>query len=166
MLYEYREIIAVCSEIHTKHSVDGTQKFLNVKLSGTYSNQWALNCCKWIRRTLRTFSGINQGMITYKADSYCIQLHKESTRSSAERSLTFREHPALLSLQQTPRCSLFSSPSLLTPELHRETGWISSRAARVTRAVSCLARPTTTLCNTNGSRKTQFPLQCCWLHRF
>jgi hypothetical protein len=42
----YSEIIAVCSEIHTKHintlcgqNVD----FVNVKRDGTYSNHWALN---------------------------------------------------------------------------------------------------------------------------
>ena len=41
----YREIVAVCSQIHTKHintvcrqNVD----LLNVKSSGTYSDHWAL----------------------------------------------------------------------------------------------------------------------------
>ena len=40
----YREIIAVCSEIHTKHinTVCGRNvELLNVKLGGTYSNHWA-----------------------------------------------------------------------------------------------------------------------------
>ena len=40
----YREIIAVCSEIHTKHinTVCGQNaEFVTVKLSGTHSDQWA-----------------------------------------------------------------------------------------------------------------------------
>jgi len=42
----YREIIAVCSQIHTKHinTLCGQNvELLNVKLGGTYSDQWALN---------------------------------------------------------------------------------------------------------------------------
>jgi hypothetical protein len=42
----YREIIAVCSEIHTKHinTLRGQNvEFANVKPGGTYSNHWALN---------------------------------------------------------------------------------------------------------------------------
>jgi len=41
----YTEIIAVCSEIHTKHinTLCGQDAdFLNVKPGGTYSNHWAL----------------------------------------------------------------------------------------------------------------------------
>jgi hypothetical protein len=41
----YREIIAVCSEIHTKHTntlCGQNVEFFNVKLGGTYSNHWAL----------------------------------------------------------------------------------------------------------------------------
>jgi len=41
----YREIIAVCSEIHTKHinALFGQNvELLNVKLGGTYSDYWAL----------------------------------------------------------------------------------------------------------------------------
>ena len=41
----YREIIAVCSEIHTKHinTLCGQNvELLNVKTCGTYSNHWAL----------------------------------------------------------------------------------------------------------------------------
>jgi hypothetical protein len=40
-----REIIAVCSEIHTKHinTLCGQNvQFVNVKPAGTYSNHWAL----------------------------------------------------------------------------------------------------------------------------
>ena len=41
----YKEIIAVCSEIHTKHmnALCGQNvELLNVKLGGTYSDHWAL----------------------------------------------------------------------------------------------------------------------------
>jgi hypothetical protein len=41
----YREIIAVCSEIHTKHinTLRGQNvEFVNVKPGGTYSNHWVL----------------------------------------------------------------------------------------------------------------------------
>jgi hypothetical protein len=41
----YSEIIAVCSEIHTKHinTVCGKNvEFVNVKHGGTYSNHWDL----------------------------------------------------------------------------------------------------------------------------
>jgi hypothetical protein len=40
-----REIIAVCSEIHTKHinTLCGQNvEFVNVEHGGTYSNHWAL----------------------------------------------------------------------------------------------------------------------------
>ena len=41
----YREIIAVCSEIHTKHinRICGQSvEFVNVKPGGTYSDHWSL----------------------------------------------------------------------------------------------------------------------------
>ena len=41
----YREIIAVCSQIHTKHinTVRGQNvEFVNVKAGGTDSDHWAL----------------------------------------------------------------------------------------------------------------------------
>jgi hypothetical protein len=41
----YREIIAVCSEIHTKHinTLRGQNiEFFNAKPGSTYSNHWAL----------------------------------------------------------------------------------------------------------------------------
>jgi len=41
----YREIIAVCSQIHAKHinTLCGQNlELLNVKLGGTYSDHWAL----------------------------------------------------------------------------------------------------------------------------
>jgi len=42
----YRKIIAVCSEIHTKHinKLCGQNvEFMNVKPVGTYSDHWALS---------------------------------------------------------------------------------------------------------------------------
>jgi hypothetical protein len=47
----YKEIIAICFEINTKHinTLCGQNvEFLNVKPGGTYSNHWAL------RATVRT----------------------------------------------------------------------------------------------------------------
>jgi hypothetical protein len=44
----YREIMAVCSEIHTKHinTLCGQNvEFVNVKPGGAYSNHWALEDC-------------------------------------------------------------------------------------------------------------------------
>jgi hypothetical protein len=41
----YREIIAVCSQIHTKYinTLSGQNtEFLNVTVGGTYSDHWAL----------------------------------------------------------------------------------------------------------------------------
>jgi len=41
----YREIMAVCSQIHTKHinTLCGQNvRFLHVKRDGTYSDHWAL----------------------------------------------------------------------------------------------------------------------------
>ena len=41
----YREIIAVCSEIHTKHintAVWAERIIVNVESGGTYSDQWNL----------------------------------------------------------------------------------------------------------------------------
>jgi hypothetical protein len=43
----YREIIAVCSQIHTKYinTLCGKNvEMVNVKPGGTYSDHWALNC--------------------------------------------------------------------------------------------------------------------------
>jgi len=43
----YRKIIAVCSEIHTRHinTVCGKNvEFVNITSGGTYSDHWALKC--------------------------------------------------------------------------------------------------------------------------
>jgi hypothetical protein len=53
----YREIMAVCSEIHTKHinTVCGQNvELLNVKDGGTYSDHWAAEYVKPFKRLLNT----------------------------------------------------------------------------------------------------------------
>jgi len=43
----YKEIIAVCSEIHTKHinTLCGQNvEYVSVNPAGTYSDHWALEC--------------------------------------------------------------------------------------------------------------------------
>jgi hypothetical protein len=57
----YGEIIAVCSEIHTKHinTLCGQNvEFVNVKSGGTYSNHWAL--AGLIADTIILLRGIRQ----------------------------------------------------------------------------------------------------------
>jgi hypothetical protein len=52
-----REIIAVCSEIHTKHINTlcvQNEEFVNVKPGGTYSNHWALGVYIWIQSVPRS----------------------------------------------------------------------------------------------------------------
>jgi hypothetical protein len=54
----YSEIIAVCSEIHTKHinTLCGQNvELLNVKPGGTYSNHWAVKCSCNIPALVWTF---------------------------------------------------------------------------------------------------------------
>jgi hypothetical protein len=53
----YREIIAVCSEIHTKriNTLCGQNvEFVNVKPGGTYSNHWALKKTQSVPRGKHT----------------------------------------------------------------------------------------------------------------
>ena len=63
----YREIMAVCSEIHTKHiNTVCVQKveLLNVKKKprGTYSNHWDLNC-------------LNIANLSYVCQKLALQIH-------------------------------------------------------------------------------------------
>jgi hypothetical protein len=64
----YREIIAVCSEIHTKHinmRCGQNVEFLCVKYVGTYSNNWALN--GHVKRTYSTITRYDpSGNISYR----------------------------------------------------------------------------------------------------
>jgi hypothetical protein len=52
----YSEIIAVCSQIHTKHinTLCGQNVgFVNFKPGGTYSNHWGLKWLKWLNDSVR-----------------------------------------------------------------------------------------------------------------
>jgi hypothetical protein len=49
----HREIIAVCSQIHTKHinTLCGQNvEFVNVKPGGMYSNHWAVNVTMFLSK--------------------------------------------------------------------------------------------------------------------
>jgi hypothetical protein len=61
----YREIIAVCSEIHTKHInilCGQNVEFVNVKHGGTYSNHWAL-------KSYSSYRAVNTHHLSYKNQS-------------------------------------------------------------------------------------------------
>jgi hypothetical protein len=61
----YSEIIAVCSEIHTKHinTLCGQNvEFVNVKTGGTYINHWAL-------KGYSSYRAINTLQLGYKNQS-------------------------------------------------------------------------------------------------
>jgi hypothetical protein len=61
----YSEIIAVCSEIHTKHinTLCGQNvEFVNVKRGGTYSNHWAL-------KGYSPYRAVNTLRLSYKNQS-------------------------------------------------------------------------------------------------
>ena len=70
----YREIIAVCSEIHSKHinTLCGQNiEFLNVKPGDTYSDHWALK--GFIYKELYTSSpyrAVNTLRLGYKNPSF------------------------------------------------------------------------------------------------
>ena len=64
----YREVNAVCSEIHTKHinTLCGRNVgFVNVKPDGTYSNHWVLQVYKF------TANGLHQTVISVSV-SVCV----------------------------------------------------------------------------------------------
>jgi hypothetical protein len=62
----YREIIAVCSDIHIKHinTLCGQNvEFVNVKPGGTYSNHWAL---EGIVKRFSPYRAVNTLRLGYK----------------------------------------------------------------------------------------------------
>jgi hypothetical protein len=61
----YREKIALCSEIHTKHinTLCGQNvEFVNVKPGGTYSNHWAI-------KSYSAYRAVNTLRLGYKNQS-------------------------------------------------------------------------------------------------
>jgi hypothetical protein len=61
----YREIMAVCSEIHTKHinTLCGPSvEMLNIKHGGTYNDHWAVN-----RQHAPNHSDVNQSVTIHFA---------------------------------------------------------------------------------------------------
>jgi hypothetical protein len=66
----YREIIAVCSEIHTKHisTLCGQNvELLNVKPGGTYSNHWAFKGLNKLRGGRRVSGAFASFLVTSQA---------------------------------------------------------------------------------------------------
>jgi len=66
-----REIIAVCSQIHTKHvnTVFGQDvEFVNVTAGGTYSDHWVLECYMSVIKT-------SQLMLYREIIAVCSQIH-------------------------------------------------------------------------------------------
>jgi hypothetical protein len=100
----YSEIIAVCSEIHTKHinTLCGQNvELLNVKRGDTYSNHWAL--CKWIKKicaleptlNLFTFSRSSISYAVYRFPS-SFTIYKVSTFTCVFFGLRFPPPPCRL----------------------------------------------------------------------
>jgi len=81
----YRQIIAVCSEIHTKHinTLRGQNvEFVNVKPGCIYSNHWALESCS---SPLGTDDGNYNYYLTKKTRQPSVsQILKFSVQSSSE----------------------------------------------------------------------------------
>ena len=74
----YREIIAVCSQIHTKHinTVCGQNvELLNVKNVGTYSDHWALEGEISVTKT-------SQLMLYREIIAVCFQIHTKTHKYS------------------------------------------------------------------------------------
>jgi hypothetical protein len=75
----YREIIAVCSEIHTKHinTLCGKNvEFLNVKPGGTYSDQWALKGYSPYRAVNTLRLGYKKQSVLYREIiAVCSEIH-------------------------------------------------------------------------------------------
>jgi hypothetical protein len=68
----YREIITVCSEIHTKHinTLRGHNvELLNVKLGCTYSDHWVLEGIIYVVHKYSLYRSVNTLHIRYKNQS-------------------------------------------------------------------------------------------------
>jgi hypothetical protein len=78
----YREIIAVCSEIHTKHinTLCGQNvEFVNVIPGGTYSDHWSELCInhQFVRRSKHTVCVIKTDklMLYREIIAVCSEIH-------------------------------------------------------------------------------------------
>jgi hypothetical protein len=82
----YKEIIAVCSQIHTKHinTLCGQNvEVLNVKPGGTYSNDWALGGYISVIKT-------NQLMLYKEIIAVCSQIHTKHVNTLCGQNVTRR----------------------------------------------------------------------------
>jgi hypothetical protein len=86
----YREIISVCSQIHTKHintQCGQNVGLLIVKPGGIHSDHWALECCS---STLGTDGGDHNYYLTKnwnKQDSHLLAKHENLEFSKFRRYL-------------------------------------------------------------------------------
>ena len=81
----YREIIAVCSQIHTKHinTVCGQNvELLNGKLGGTYSDHWAV-------KGLISFMKTSQLMPYREIIAVCSEIHKNTLNTLCGQNTKF-----------------------------------------------------------------------------
>ena len=81
----YRGIIAVCSQIHTKHTntlCGQNVELLNVKLDGTYSNHWAV---KGLISVIKT----NQLLLYREIIADCSQIHTKHINTLCGQDVEF-----------------------------------------------------------------------------
>jgi hypothetical protein len=81
----YREIIAVCSEIHTKHinALCGQNtEYLYVKAGGTYSNHWATKCYSSVIKT-------SQLILYREIISVCSEIHTKHINALCGQNTEF-----------------------------------------------------------------------------
>jgi len=81
----YREIDAVCSQIHTKHinTLCGQNvEFVNVKPGGIYSNDWDL---KGYISVIKT----SQLMLYREIDAVCSQIHTKHINTLCGQNVEF-----------------------------------------------------------------------------
>jgi len=68
----YREIIAVCSEIHTKHinTLCGRKvEFVNIKHGGAYSDHWTFKGYGYYSHRFSPYRAVNTLRLSFKNQS-------------------------------------------------------------------------------------------------